>query len=168
MEKVVWLVNVAQQSHVEGWELAHINQRRWHHLEVGSWAGCPPFQPELLKNWGYRRLLRQTTGKPDPLTQNGLSQNGLSQMGHVVAHGHVMAQLAHELARPLVCQNLLSGCWQLPSWTIKTLREPYANLALLLHLHRWGPATQRKGKNTPTALKCHIRFFTTVYLLGKI
>ena len=86
------------------------------------------------------------------------------------------AELAHELARslrtilPLVCQNhLLSGFWHLPSWTIKTLREPCANLALPCSTtaFSWGPATKRKCKTCQRHSNVRLILFCLLYLFGK-
>ena len=86
------------------------------------------------------------------------------------------AELAHELARslrtilPLVCQNhLLSGFWHLPSWTIKTLREPCANLALPCSTtaFSWGPATKRKCKTCQRHSNVTLILFCLLYLFGK-
>ena len=86
------------------------------------------------------------------------------------------AELAQELARslrtilPLVCQNhLLSGFRHLPSWTIKTLRKPCANLALPCSTtaFSWGPATKRKCKTCQRHSNVRLILFCLLYLFGK-
>ena len=134
-----------------------------------------------IGTWGWTVWGKWRKGKKSSCSEKSSSKKSRveSQKGHVVAHGHVVALEGRACAwacaslrtiLPLVCQNhLLSGFWHLPSWTIKTLRQPCANLALPCSTtaFSWGPATKRKCKTCQRHSNVTLILFCLLYLFGK-